>query len=127
MKDLLDGTTYVFLIGETKYFTHQDGTASNAYLSWDSSFRNTASGYSPAPVGVCAARNGINSSTSDAARTAYTTTLVDATTTFGSQHQGGASFAMADGAVVFLNESMSVSIYRNLGQRASGANKQGYQ
>jgi len=47
--------------------------------------------------------------------------------TFGSQHPGGAAFAMADGAVVFLSESMSLSLYRKLGQRASGVTKQGYQ
>ena len=126
MKDITDGTTYVFLIGETKYWPNKDGNA-GVYQSWDSSFRSTASGYSAISAPLCAAGNGINSSKLSAATTNYTSLMPVSVNTFGSQHPGGAAFAMADGAVVFLSESMSLSLYRKLGQRASGETKQGYQ
>ena len=42
---------------------------------------------------------------------------------FGSQHPGGAMFALVDGAVRFVEESIDLSLYRSLGQRASGQPK----
>ena len=39
---------------------------------------------------------------------------------FGSQHPGGANFAMADGSVRFIKESISQQMYRALGTRAGG-------
>jgi prepilin-type N-terminal cleavage/methylation domain-containing protein/prepilin-type processing-associated H-X9-DG protein len=39
---------------------------------------------------------------------------------FGSQHPGGANFAMADGSVRFLKDSMSMPILKALGTRAGG-------
>jgi prepilin-type N-terminal cleavage/methylation domain-containing protein/prepilin-type processing-associated H-X9-DG protein len=42
---------------------------------------------------------------------------------FGSRHPGGAMFAFVDGAVRFVEESIDLSLYRLLGQRASGQPK----
>ena len=39
---------------------------------------------------------------------------------FGSYHVGGAQFAMADGSVHFLSESIDMAVYRNLGARNDG-------
>jgi prepilin-type processing-associated H-X9-DG protein len=39
---------------------------------------------------------------------------------FGSQHLGGAQFVMADGSVHFLNENISMAVYRFLGTKADG-------
>ena len=127
-KDIIDGTSHVALIGETKYQPHQDYSAAtvsasppNGYptQSWDSSLR-VWSGFSIA-IGLCATTNGINSSQFDPAVSnkfsgEYLTTPQ---TTFGSNHAGGAQFATADGATTFVSESISLSLYRNFGARAS--------
>ncbi len=39
---------------------------------------------------------------------------------FDSYHQGGGNFAMADGAVIFLTNSIDEELYRRLGNRADG-------
>jgi len=39
---------------------------------------------------------------------------------FGSGHQGGANFALADGSVRFLNQNMSLITFQSLGTRANG-------
>lgn len=40
---------------------------------------------------------------------------------FGSAHQGGGNFVLADGAVVFLTQSIEPTLFQNLGNRADGA------
>ena len=40
---------------------------------------------------------------------------------FGSLHNGGAQFCMADGAVIFIAESVDPQFFENLGDRADGA------
>jgi len=42
---------------------------------------------------------------------------------FGSLHPGGAMFSMVDGSVLFIQDSINLTVYRRLGQRASGASK----
>ena len=134
VKDILDGTSHVALIGETKYMPHQDYSAATVLASpptgfpsqsWDSSLR-VYTGYSVA-VGLCATMNGINSSQFDPAVSnnfsgEYLTTPQ---TTFGSNHPGGAQFATADGATTFVSESISLSLYRNFGARASAKTDKG--
>ncbi|MEO8268781.1 MAG: DUF1559 domain-containing protein, partial [Aureliella sp.] len=39
---------------------------------------------------------------------------------FGSYHTGGSQFAMADGAVHFMSQSMDASVLQQLGNRADG-------
>lgn len=39
---------------------------------------------------------------------------------FNSYHQGGGNFAMADGAVIFLTNSIDIQLLHNLGNRADG-------
>jgi prepilin-type processing-associated H-X9-DG protein len=39
---------------------------------------------------------------------------------FGSLHSGGANFAMIDGSVRFLKQTVAPTVYHTLGTRASG-------
>jgi len=134
VKDILDGTSHVALIGETKYMPHQDYSAATVAASppngspsqaWDSSLR-VYTGFSVA-IGLCATMNGINSSQFDPAISnnfsgEYLTTPQS---TFGSNHSGGAQFATADGATTFVSESISLALYRNFGARASAKTDKG--
>lgn len=40
---------------------------------------------------------------------------------FGSQHAGGAQFAMCDGSIRFIADQIDIDLYRNLGSRNDGA------
>jgi prepilin-type processing-associated H-X9-DG protein len=44
---------------------------------------------------------------------------------FGSFHPGGCHFALADGGVKFVDETIDINLYRQLGQRADGARMSG--
>lgn len=129
MKDLLDGSTYVALLGETKYCGHNTVSGvGNTYASWDASYR--AAGTTSGSFNVCATEGGINSSSLRGSRDRYANQSLwsPGTTTFGSEHAGrGATFVMADGSVSFVSETVDISIYRSLGKRASGAVKKGLQ
>ncbi|MCD4726717.1 MAG: DUF1559 domain-containing protein, partial [Pirellulales bacterium] len=39
---------------------------------------------------------------------------------FGSNHSGGCHFAMGDGSVHFINQTIDMTLYRSLASRASG-------
>lgn len=119
MKDITDGTTNVFLVGESKYGLHQDASPTNNSQSWDSGLRVYAA-CCQIPLGLCAARDGLNSSKHDPSQSHQYGIL---TRVFGSTHPGGGHFAMADASVTFLNDSIDLAVYRLLGQRASGAVK----
>jgi prepilin-type N-terminal cleavage/methylation domain-containing protein/prepilin-type processing-associated H-X9-DG protein len=122
LKDLTDGSMYVVLLGETIYVSHTDYLTQQAFASWDSSYRAFTGAQGPSST--CATEKGINSSTLNPTTSGYSTIAATTSNTFGSQHQGGAQFAFADGAVRFIGESISLTIYRNLGQRAAGRSKQ---
>jgi hypothetical protein len=62
-------------------------------MSWDSSLRPLLD--FAMPLGLCATTNGINSSFKDPA---VSEDYAGASSTFGSNHSGGAMFATADGA-----------------------------
>jgi hypothetical protein len=119
---LRDGASNVVLIGETRYSPYMDARGQNNFgnagVGWDSALRyypKSIGGFGM-PLGLCATNAGINSSSHDSTKTwpAHV-----ALTTFGSQHPGGAGFAMADGSTCFLSESIDLALYRTLGQRAS--------
>lgn len=118
VKDLTDGTTYVMLLGETKYCPQT--------LSWASSYR--VHPFFEGTANVCATEQAINSSLKSGYKDSWADLLTPYTTTFGSEHAGrGATVAMADGSVKFLMESIGINVYRTLGQRASGQIKRGIQ
>jgi prepilin-type N-terminal cleavage/methylation domain-containing protein len=120
MADLTDGSTNTLLLGESRYLmTKQDRhsyIADDAWQGWDSPLRPWPAGTTYAiPQNLCAARNPINSGTGGPPN--YFDYM---TSTFGSYHRGGASFALADGSVQFLNESIDLTLFRSLGAIADG-------
>lgn len=116
LKDITDGTSKVFLLGETKYARHKNGD-SNSSLSWASGI---TVGAGAEPSGMTAAMDGINSSTHNPALSLDYGVF---TRTFGSNHQGGCNFSMADASTRFVSQNILLDVYRLLGQRASGEAK----
>ena len=93
MRDVTDGTSNTFLLGEISW------NNANCYRSW---VRGCA-GAAAAPCKNVAF--GINIQK-------YTTQATFNDVSFGSQHPGGAQFAMADGSVMFVQESIDMGVYR---------------
>ncbi|UUO09196.1 DUF1559 domain-containing protein [Blastopirellula sp. J2-11] len=114
-RDALDGTTNVFLVGETNV---QSTLLSNPsplqYYSWSSSDWPRSVGE---PSQVASALLPIN--TADPSPSAGHKFDVQSRT-FGSFHPGGCQFAMADASVHFIPETVDLTIYRTLAKRADG-------
>jgi prepilin-type N-terminal cleavage/methylation domain-containing protein/prepilin-type processing-associated H-X9-DG protein len=118
--DILDGTSNVFLLGETRYFQLQSGSP-QWYGTWASAFYcGNSNGSGPYFVTGAVCMNGINSSTVDPASTALPGGQDTQTHTLGSYHTGGAMFAMADGSVHFVENTIDINLYRSLGNRNDG-------
>ncbi len=124
MKDVTDGTSKVFLLGETRYFPGWIDTWSNYgnFSSWDSGALRF--GNSSWPVLMGGTLNSINSSALNPGACKSTTDLYALVpplgSTFGSFHSGGCFFAMVDGAVRFVGEEVDVTVYQQTGIRNDG-------
>lgn len=121
LRDVTDGSSNTFLVGETKYQLTENGRpdTSNFWLGWGSAVRLGTGAADPHPATMAAAYEHINSRTvtggiippsgSDS-RTGYSRL-------FGSFHKGGCHMLMADGSIHFLSENMNIDLYRQLGIR----------
>ncbi len=101
MKDIKDGTSNTLGIGEISW------DRANTYRVW---CRGSAGGTAAGAKNI---RNPINS-------TPYNGTDNFTDVSFGSQHPGGAQFALMDGKVTFLSENIDMLTYKALGSRKGG-------
>jgi len=122
-----DGLSKTFLVGESRWWSYDYTNVLNGnYFGWSSSNRpNTWA----QPLVLAAAVDPINNPLVDYdASQAWGTTATPTnavylgthTRCFGSRHPGGCHMAMADGSVQFVSNSISTTIYRQLGTRADG-------
>lgn len=91
--DILDGSSNVFMVGESRY-----GNA-----AWGASAKQDSCTY---PRNLAGAQEQIN---------LYDGQGVHDTRGFSSYHTGGAFFAMGDGSVQFVTEGIDLAVYRQLG------------
>jgi prepilin-type processing-associated H-X9-DG protein len=96
LSDAKDGTTNVFLVGETRY----GGAA------WAASAKQDACAFTRILAG---AQEQIN---------LHAGTGIHESRGFSSDHPGGANFLMADGSVHFVRETIDLNTYRQLGRRS---------
>jgi prepilin-type N-terminal cleavage/methylation domain-containing protein len=127
MADITDGTSNVFLLGETKYQLRPGGRPGDGtrYFSWASSDRGNATRVHSV---MAAAVIQINEWDGDGSKadTGYTAGAFPLGQrnlqghTFGSFHVGGCHFAVADGSVRFVSEFIDITNYRRLAGRYDG-------
>ena len=92
----------------------------DAYASWDSALRVYPGGSHAFPQGLCAAMEAINSANWSLYNPSDKFSGDVAASFFGSYHQGGCNFSMADGSVHFVTETIDINLYRSLGIRDDG-------
>ena len=128
IKDLTDGASNTFMVGETLYqVKNQFKTDDNNYYSWATTARAAgASGNCCASATmVAAAVEAINylavpdgdvvKVTSASPNFPYPVAV-----SFSSFHRGGCQVAMADASVRFIDETIDITAYRKLGSRNDG-------
>ncbi len=96
LTNITDGTTTTFMLGEVSW------SDANSYRAWTRGCKDT----------TCAGTKSVQSAIN--ARP-YTTNFN--WTSFGSNHPGGAQFAMCDGSVTFIAEFINLNTYKALASR----------
>jgi len=114
-RDITDGTSNVFLIGETKYCLTTGGRSDGIVTGWASAAKLDSS-YGT-PLILAATMQQINAY---AKHGGIADTLNYQTRMFGSFHPGGCQFSLADGSVHFVSETIDINIYRQMGIRDDG-------
>lgn len=115
LSDITDGTTNVFLIGETRYCPTPSGRSDLSHASWSSSIKLDSS--FGVPLTFAAAMTQINSIAGSGGTIDCFNIM---SRTFGSFHNGGCHFAMVDGSIRFVSENIDITIYRTVAIRGDG-------
>ncbi|MBX3442654.1 MAG: DUF1559 domain-containing protein [Planctomyces sp.] len=118
--DVRDGTTNVYLIGESRYAITPIGSRNASVIGWASSTRLDSSCH---PSVLAASWLQINSIPgSGGSRQGWGTrdSRDFSSALFGSFHVGGCHMAMADGSVHFISENMDLATHRQMAKREDG-------
>lgn len=118
IRDITDGTTNTFMLGETKYLVLK-ATNSGYYGTWASGYYNQGADINTQTMAACV--NQINSSLLDPGKSGGSPTHDVHGSTLGSRHVGGAHHTMADGSSHFISENINITVYQGLGRKADGS------
>ena len=108
-RDITDGTSNTFLLGEMSYAKDAQGNINTGYRIW------TNGAQSP-QMGSC--KNIL--STNRINYQAYNGSSNLNSISFGSNHTGGCQFLMGDGSVRFVSENVNLNVYMATGSRNGG-------
>ena len=134
MRDVTDGTSNTFLVGETKYQLGPGGRSDAHRFGWASTYRGSASAVPGNLAAVTDASingfdgNGNSGDTAFGSGSLPTIGTVNGNAAkhsiqgrmFGSYHTGGCHFAFADGSVHFIGENIDNGTLQNLAKRSDG-------
>ncbi|TWT38516.1 DUF1559 domain-containing protein [Blastopirellula retiformator] len=113
-RDMLDGSSNTFMVGETKYCLTPTGRSDGIHTGWATGSKTDPYG---SPYVLAAARDQINSNPNVGLKH---DTLNIMTKLFGSYHPGGCFFLLGDGSVHFVAETIDLATYRALGKVDDG-------
>ncbi len=111
---ITDGSSNTFLLGESRYMQLASGSGTY-YATWATAFYTAGGPYYP---NGAAAANAPNSNT---CRPATTGCWDSSNLSFGGYHTGGVNFAMGDGSVRFIQNTIDLTAFRQLGAINDGA------
>lgn len=114
--DVTDGTTNVFLVGESRYMPVPKMRADGIHAGWASSLK--ADSTFAVPLTFAGALLQINAQKECAVGVADCFNFVSRL--FGSRHPGGCQFGLCDGSVQFVSQSIDITIYRQMAVRNDG-------
>ncbi|MBN1910392.1 MAG: DUF1559 domain-containing protein [Pirellulales bacterium] len=115
IRDITDGTSRTLMLGEMKNGDRNSWTAGAMITGTNDPLSNNGSG-TKAQAAMKNVRWAINSPWWDE----FGGSDIDNEFAFGSYHPDGAQFALADGAVIFLQESMDMVLYKALSSARGG-------
>jgi len=116
MGEITDGTTNVFLIGESRYMPTPNIRPDGFHAGWASSLK--ADNAFAVPLTFAAAVLQINAQRECGIGIADCFNFVSRI--FGSRHTGGCHFGLCDGSVQFVNQSIDITTYRQMANRNDG-------
>ena len=114
--DISDGTTNVFLIGESRYMPVPRMRGDGFHAGWASSLK--ADSAFAVPATFAAAVLQINAQKECGVGIADCFNFVSRL--FGSKHTGGCQFGLCDGSVQFVSQSIDITTYRQMAIRNDG-------
>lgn len=114
--DITDGTTNTYMIGESRYMPTSNMRTDGFHAGWSSSLK--ADTNFAVPLTFAAAVLQINAQRECTANVADCFNFVSRL--FGSKHNGGCHFGMADGSVQFVSQNIDINLYRQAAVRNDG-------
>lgn len=115
-RDITDGTTNTFLIGESRYMPTPAMRTDGFHSGWSSGLK--ADSAFAVPLTFTGAVLGINAQKECRPGVADCFNFVSRL--FGSRHVGGCHFGMADGSVQFVSENVDINLYRQSANCSDG-------
>ena len=114
--DITDGTTNVFLVGESRYMPTPNMRGDGFHAGWSSCLK--ADSAFAVPATFAAAVLQINAQKECGPGIADCFNFVSRL--FGSKHTGGCQFGLCDGSIQFVSQSIDITTYRQMAIRNDG-------
>ena len=131
MGDIHDGSSNVFLVGETFYQATHDHTG-HLYHTWAGHLRALHNSCCTNTITLAAAVDGINTLFNPWGHEVipgpggWIGANPNLPRKFGSFHTAGCHMGMADGSVHFVSEDIDINAYRRMGARRDGLPEEGF-